>query len=722
MNIARVALDTPLHTLFDYSAENLDSDDLGRLVRVPFGTGRRVGVIAEITATPTVELARLRPVDQVLRDTPALTADILTLLCFAADYYQYPIGQAIMAALPPLLRSEVRAKPQLFYALAEGVREQERFGPIQGLIIDSLVQHPAVSAKTLRALSSGAGAALNSLVRRGIVHAVAGSPAATEHRALSTAAVDRLTPEQQRAINAFFEDGKPLAPTLLFGITGSGKTEVYLQLVAQTLERRRQALILAPEINLTPQLEQRFRRRFPNAEIVFAHSGLAAAARRAQWIAAAEGRADIVIGTRLAVFIPLPRLGLIVVDEEHDSSFKQQERFRYSARDIAVFRAHAAAVPIMLGSATPSLESYHNTKLKRYRLLKLAQRAHSAAAPARIECIDSRAYKPLDGLSLPLLDALRENLARGEQSLVFINRRGFSSLLWCRACAWAPTCTRCSANMTWHKALRQLCCHHCGRTIATPPACPQCGAIELTPLGDGSQRVEEALETALPQARICRVDADSMRLKNRWRAVESAMRRGEIDILAGTQMLAKGHDFPDLSLVGVVNVDGALLSADFRAAERLFALLVQVTGRAGRAGRAGTALIQTAYPDHPLFDALKANDYASYAEVLLQQRARAGFPPYCHQALVRAEAPSLAAAIAFLDDFAGVVSACGLPIRVYDAVPARITKVAGKERAQLLLQAAKRQPLQIALTRTRAEFSRAAKNVRWSIDVDPQDF
>lgn len=722
MSIARVALDTPLYTLFDYAAADIVADDIGRLVRVPFGTRKRIGVIVEVTDSADIEPARLKAIEQVLRDVPALPSDILNLLRFSADYYHYPIGQAVMATLPPLLRGDARSAPPLFYALA-GALDGIRLGPVQRKIVEALSAEGVVAAKLLRRIAPSASTALKSLLERGIVQLAAVQPATSACAgAIANESPMRLSEAQQHAVDRFFASDDRLTPALLFGVTGSGKTEVYLQLVAQTLARGGQALVLAPEINLTPQLEQRFRERFPSAEIVFAHSGLPASARRAQWLAAAEGRADIVIGTRLAVFIPLPRLGLIVVDEEHDSSFKQQERFRYSARDIAVFRAHDNRIPMVLGSATPSLETYHNAKVGRYRLLELKHRAHAAALPPQIECIDSRAYKPVDGLSLPLLTALRGNLAHGEQSLVFINRRGYAPVLWCRACAWAPACTRCSANMTWHKAQHRLCCHHCGRIVPQPRACPQCGAPDLTPLGEGSQRIEQALEAALPEARICRVDADSMRPKNRWRTVERAMREGALDILAGTQMLAKGHDFPNLSLVGVVNVDGALLSADFRAAERLFALLVQVTGRAGRADRPGRALIQTAYPDHPLFSALKTHDYAGYADLLLEQRQRAGFPPFRHQALIRAEAPALEAALAFLAAFASVIRELGLPVKVYDPVAARMAKVAGRERAQLLLQAAKRQPLQTALTQARNRLSGNARKVRWAIDVDPQDF
>ena len=717
MRIARVAIDTPLFTLFDYLVNEGDAVAVGQLVRVPFGKRTRLGVVFEISDSSELALSRLKPGTNVLEGLPPLTADVIALLKFSADYYQYPVGAATLASLPPLLRAGETRRPTLWYRL--GHAPTPKLGAVQQRIVDYLKQYGASAEAVLRALAPSAAQALRALSERGLIERCA----APEEAVVPPLAVGGPIPTAaQQGVLDQLASGAADKPVLLFGVTGSGKTEIYLQLVARTLASAQQALILVPEINLTPQLEARFRTRFPRAEIVFAHSGMAAAQRREQWISAAQGHADIVIGTRLAVFSPMPRLGLIIVDEEHDASFKQQDRFRYSARDAAVFRAHYLNVMIVLGSATPSLESYANAKRGRYTLLRLDERAPANAQPPRIELIDTRAYVPTEGLSLPLRTALSENLTAGRQSLVFINRRGYAQVLWCRACTWTPTCTRCDSHLIWHKAQQRLCCHHCGQTRVVPASCPDCGAAELAALGEGTQRVEEALGTALPGARIRRVDADSMRARSGWKNLERAMHRGEVDVLVGTQMLAKGHDFPNLTLVGVVNSDGALLSADFRAGERLFAQLLQVTGRAGRRETQGRALIQTAFPGHPLFAALAAQDYASYAEALLEQRRHAGFPPFCHQVLLRAEAATLAPAMDLLDQFGSFLRRLELPISVFDAVPARMTRLAGRERAQLLVQAAQRAPLQQALTRLRDNFASKSRPVRWSVDVDPQDF
>lgn len=716
MRIARVAVDTPLFTLFDYLVGAHAEIVAGQLVRVPLGKRTRLGVVFEVSDSTEIDTARLKPVSEVLSHLPRLTADVLALLKFSADYYQYPIGAATLASLPPLLRESGAVRPaQAWYRL--GRTDAARLCAAQQRLITHLEAHGPSSDAALRALASGK--TLRTLLERGLIELCATPANAVPPETIADG--PELT-AAQGAVLSRLAAGPAGKPVLLFGITGSGKTEIYLQLVAQALLREQQALVLVPEINLTPQLEARFRSRFPHAEIVFAHSGMAAAQRREQWVAAAQGHADIVIGTRLAVFSPMPRLGLIIVDEEHDASFKQQDRFRYSARDAAVFRAHYLNVMIVLGSATPSLESYANAKRGRYELLTLGERAHADAQPPVIELIDTRAYLPAEGLSLPLRTALADNLAAGRQSLVFINRRGYAQILWCRACTWTPTCTRCDSHLVWHKAQHRLCCHHCGQLRAVPPTCPDCGATELAALGEGTQRVEEALAAALPGARIRRVDADSMRARSGWKNLERAMHKGEVDVLVGTQMLAKGHDFPNLALVGVINSDGALLSADFRAGERLFAQLLQVTGRAGRRDTQGRALIQTAFPGHPLFAALAAQDYAAYAEILLEQRRQAGFPPFCHQALLRAEAATLAPAVALLDEFARFLRALELPITVFDAVAARMARLAGRERAQLLVQAAQRAPLQQALTRLREHFGIRSRPVRWSIDVDPQDF
>jgi primosomal protein N' (replication factor Y) len=456
-----------------------------------------------------------------------------------------------------------------------------------------------------------------------------------------------LTREQVAALDAI-DPQAGFAAHLLFGVTGSGKTEVYLRLIERMLAAGRQVLLLVPEINLTPQLEGRVRARFPGSVVVSLHSELAEAARERNWRAAFAGEAAIVLGTRLAIFTPMPCLGLIVVDEEHDASFKQQDGMRYSARDVAVFRAHQLRIPVLLGSATPSLESWANAQGRRYGLLTLSERANPEATLPAVQLVDTRKMKVADGVSEPLLAAIRTRLERGEQSLIFLNRRGYAPVLACAACGWVSRCQRCAANLVLHLADRRLRCHHCGFEGRVPIACPTCGNQDVHPFGRGTQRLESWLTEQFPKARILRVDRDSVKSRKQWEAMLEQIHGGDADILVGTQMLAKGHDFPKLTLVGVLGADAALFAADWRAPERLFAQLMQVAGRAGRAELKGEVLIQTEYPDHPLFAALAAHDYPGFAAALLKEREQAGFPPYAFQAMLRAEAPEMADAIAFL--------------------------------------------------------------------------
>ena len=441
---------------------------------------------------------------------------------------------------------------------------------------------------------------------------------------------------------------KATACFLLHGITGSGKTEVYVHLMHEMLQRGGQVLLLVPEINLTPQLENYFRSRFPDVELVSLHSGLADGERAQNWLKAQSGAARIVLGTRLAVFTPLPKLSLILVDEEHDASFKQQDGLRYSARDVAIFRANQRAVPIVLGSATPSLESWYNAQSGRYRLLQLKQRAVQPAKLPTVRCMDVSQLPLKDGLSQPLLAAIETRLQLGEQSLIFINRRGYAPVLMCSACGWLSECKHCAGKLVLHLKDRSLRCHHCGQQQRVPHACPTCGDADLKPVGIGTQRVETALQEHFPQARILRVDRDSTRNKGAWNAMRKQIHDGEADILIGTQMLAKGHDFPNLTLVGVLSPDGALYSADFRASEKLFAQLTQVGGRAGRADKPGEVIVQTAFPNHPLFQALRAHDYEIWAQTLLAERQMAGFPPFTYQVLLSAEGKQEADVLAFL--------------------------------------------------------------------------
>ena len=669
MQIARVALDVPLHRFFDYLipvGELLSAADIGCRVRVPFGRRSRIGVIVEVLAESDHPLAQLKPVEEILRDLPPLPADWFRLAEFCAAYYQAPLGEVMLSTLPAGLR---RIDPPK-------ARADKRL--------------PALAPAQL---------------------------------------APELTVEQQQALAAITGAGPGFNAYLLHGVTGSGKTEVYLRLVERALAAGQQTLLLVPEINLTPQLESRVAARFPEAGLVSLHSELTEAARSRNWRAALEGRARIILGTRLAVFTPLPELGLIVVDEEHDSSFKQQDGMRYSARDVAVFRARERDIPIVLGSATPSLESWANATDSRtrgrYTLLTLHDRAVENARLPVVQRIDTRREKLQDGLSGALLLAIEKRLARGEQSLVFLNRRGYAPVLACAACGWVSRCTRCAANLVLHLADGRLRCHHCGFESRVPKNCPTCGNQDIHPFGRGTQRLEEVLAARFPQARILRVDRDSAKSRKQWEALVEKIHGGEADILVGTQMLAKGHDFPKLTLVGAIGPDAALFAADWRAAERLFAQLMQVAGRAGRAELPGEVLIQTQFPDHPLYAALVRHDYPAFAAAQLKEREQAGFPPYAYQAMLRAEAPQMADALAFLAAARAWPSAeTHADVMLYDPVPMRLARRANFERGQLLVESPSRRALQAFLTAwlVAIDAIKAPSRLRWHLEVDPLEF
>ncbi|MGV0976307.1 MAG: primosomal protein N' [Azonexus sp.] len=660
MPVLRVALDLPLHRLFDYVVEVASVADVGYRVRVPFAKGERIGLITEVAEGSDWPLAQLKPAGEILRDLPPLPRDFFQLCEFASAYYQAALGEVVMQALPAGLKR-----------LASPVRRAGR----------------TVSPPQL-------------------------------------AIPPELTAEQSAALGAINAQAG-FAVHLLYGVTGSGKTEVYLRLIERMLAAGKQVLLLVPEINLTPQLEGRVRARFPESVVVSLHSELAEAARERNWRAAFAGEASIVLGTRLAIFTPMPRLGLIVVDEEHDSSFKQQDGMRYSARDVAVFRAHQLGIPILLGSATPSLESWANAQSKRYAFLALRERANPEATLPAVHLLDTRKMVLQDGVSELLIAAINERLERGEQSLVFLNRRGYAPVLACAACGWVSRCQRCAANLVLHLADRRLRCHHCGFESSVPKACPTCGNQDVHPFGRGTQRLEIWLQNQFPEARILRVDRDSVKSRKQWEVMLERIHGGDADILVGTQMLAKGHDFPKLTLVGVLGADSALFAADWRAPERLFAQLMQVAGRAGRAELKGEVLIQTEYPDHPLYAALVAHDYPGFAAALLREREQAGFPPYAFQAMLRAEAPEMSAAIAFL------ATARALPVvqehaRVvlYDPVPMKLSRLANLERGQLLAESHSRPAIQAFLPRWREaiEGIKVPSKLRWHLEVDPLEF
>ena len=669
----KLALDTPLAIEFDYRWQPQSTDDspprVGQLAQVPFGRRAVVGLIVAIRDSSDHAPEKIRDISAIRHQLPPLSSHWIALSRFAADYYQRPLGEVALPCLP----------------------------------------------KTLRTLKS---TALDTALKKTV---------ATPLAANSTATVGpELNAEQEAAVDTI-SVASDYSVTLLFGVTGSGKTEVYLRSAEKILKREQQqgnhaqVLILVPEINLTPQLENSVRARFPAANVVSLHSQLSEGERTRSWLSAHLGHASIVLGTRLAVLASMPNLKLIIVDEEHDPSYKQQEGLRYSARDLAIWRARDLNIPIVIGSATPSMESWHHAESGRYRKLVLAQRAVTQAMLPNISLIDMARAKATEGLSPPLVAALRERLARGEQSLLFLNRRGYAPVVHCDACGWISNCQRCTAFMVLHKPEKRLRCHHCSLELKIPSSCPTCGNVDLQPLGRGTQRIEEHLHALFPEARVLRIDADSTRKKGSAQAAFETVHRGEVDILLGTQMVAKGHDFQRLTLVGVINPDTALFSHDYRAGERLFAQLMQVAGRAGRAAQMSQSevMVQTRYAQHPLYRALLGHDFPGFAAATLEERRSAGLPPFVFQALLRAESKTLSKALEFLQQARDLLPHPGIVIN--DPVPVAMTRVAGVERAQLLLESATRGALQGFLKLWVQELRKQPTRLRWTLEVDPID-
>ena len=725
MPIVRVALDVPLSTLFDYTVTDDIAVAIGQRVTVPFGRRQLVGVVMDRIATTDVPPERIKPVTKVLLDSAPLSAELLELLRFCSDYYRHPIGQTVLSALPVRLRSDkpVARIANLNYRLsASGAAlDLESFPKrkvVQRRILAKLSEQSCSMAQ-LKSLSASAGVQLKALVREGYV----------EHCDDATTAVGHnfdnphiLSGEQQQAVDAVIQ-ANGYGCFLLYGITGSGKTEVYVHLMHHALQHGSQVLLLVPEINLTPQLENYFHSRFPDVNLISLHSGLSEGERLHNWQLAQAGTAQIILGTRLSVFAELPRLALIIVDEEHDSSFKQQDGLRYSARDVAIFRANQCGVPIVLGSATPSLESYHNALSGRYKMLKLAERAQADARLPAVRCINTSQSAMHHGISENLLREIGLRIERHEQCLLFINRRGYAPVLMCTSCGWLSGCKHCAGKMVLHLSDKRLRCHHCGYQLRVPLACPDCGNADLHPVGSGTQRVEIVLQERFPEARILRVDRDSTRNKRAWQTMLKQIRANEVDILVGTQMLAKGHDFPALTLVGVLNPDSALYSSDFRAPEKLFAQLVQVAGRAGRADKPGEVLIQTAFPDHPLFRALQTHDFDGWAASQLAERKMAGFPPFVYQAMLRAEGKQENEVYRYLGDARTAAIALQLDVEVFGVVPAALPRRANHLRAQLLIQARSRKALQNFLRAWQPQLdSLPAPKLRRALDIDPLEF
>jgi primosomal protein N' (replication factor Y) len=680
--LVNVLVAAPLPKAFTYQWHSEHTPRFGMRVIVPWGRQHRIGLVQG--AAPDQQMAEnIKPVHSVLDHGECLSAHWQALIEFAAKYYHHPLGMIALEALPKALRVlNARGEEPVMVAKS---REHA-----QKLLAER--NDPLVASK-------GGKAKIDQL----------------EKPVLNTEQLDAVA---QLSSAAGFQ------PFLLYGVTGSGKTEVYLHTVEERLKRGEQVLVLLPEINLTPAAQALYKERLAPHRVVVMHSNLAELTRTKAWFEAATGAADVIIATRLGVLTPLPRLGMIVVDEEHDPSYKQQDGMRYHARDLALMLAKQREVPIVLGSATPALESWLKADLGAYKRLSLKNRAVLGASLPKVELINTANFPAKEGLSEPAMQALVQNFEAGKQSIVFLNRRGYAPQMVCNACGWVANCDHCTAHMVWHKNERMLRCHHCGAGQRVPTHCPTCGNQDLTGFGRGTQRIEETLAGLLPTANILRIDADSTRNKGQMEALLQQAHSGEADVLVGTQMIAKGHDFANVTLVLALNVDASLYSHAYRAPERLFAQLMQVAGRAGR--RAGDArmVVQTRYPQHPLFDALKAHDYESFASHEMQARKDARMPPFSHQATIRADHKKLANCLKFLStarELGEPLVDADNPVFMCDPVPLTVVRVGGIERAQMLIESESRPALHRFLTQWLAQLHELPGSVRWFLEVDPVD-
>ena len=720
-SVLRVALPVPLPTLFDYLPPASGNAVIGSRVLVPFGRGKTVGVVVETDVPSNLSNARLKRVLRVLDDAPLLDTELMQTLAWAAEYWLGAPGEAYANALPLMLRED---KPlpetrepiwQLTIAGRSALDAGSRRGGSR-VLLQTLLAGPLTAAELDTSLADWRAAARR-LTEAGLIERGEQTPSSI---AQPTNTAPALHAEQQAAVEAVGKALGGFQAFLLDGITGSGKTEVYLALIEQALAQGKQSLLLVPEIGLAPQTVRRLRERL-GVPIEVLHSNLAEGERARAWLRMRSGEAKVILGTRSAAFTPLPQAGLIIVDEEHDSAYKQQEGFRYHARDLALVRGRALNVPVLLGSATPSLESLANVEAGRYHALHLRSRP-SAAHPPQVQIVDMRAQRLEHGLSPALLHAVGETVARGEQVLVFRNRRGYAPVLLCHSCGWHAECPRCEHPMTLHVAWRRLICHHCDHQAAVPSTCPVCGGNELKPQGQGTERLEEALTAHFPQTPVLRIDRETTRRRDAFEHLLDNLQADAPAILVGTQMLAKGHDLPNLTLVAIVGVDEGLLSVDFRAGERLAQLVVQVAGRAGRARKPGRVILQTHHPDHPLLRHLLAQGYAAAAKELLTERKQTGLPPYGHQVLLRCEAHQRAEVDAFLSE-----ARAALPdtdtLQIAGPMPAPMPLRAGRQRGQLLIESTSRRHLHAAVQPWSIHIAQlpSARKVRWSLDVDPID-
>ncbi|MDC0663074.1 primosomal protein N' [Marinobacter sp. SS21] len=712
----RIALNRPLRRLFDYQLPDSLSLQPGHRVRIPFGRQSAIGIVAATDTPPPANLT-LKAVAEALEPWPALPAETLSLLTWAAAYYQHPLGECLFMALPPALRrgQPATAKQEQHWIPQGNVEDIPKRAHRQRALLEWLQQQGTPTPTGAITQAGFSRAQLSQLEERGQVRAVDAAPASTSE----CATLPPLSTAQQTALDKLTGPDHGFSVSLLYGITGSGKTELYLHYLEQYLATDQQALVLVPEINLTPQTVARFRRYFGERIAVW-HSALNDSQRLETWLRIRHGEPVILIGTRSAVLLPFTGLNTIIVDEEHDGSYKQGEGFRYSARDLAVYRGHLNHCPVILGSATPSLESYHNARNEKYRLVKLEQRAGSSRPPT-VRLLDVRS-RPLEGgLSRPALNAIQQCLASGQQALIFVNRRGFAPVMMCFDCGHLMECPRCDTRLTYHRRDRAMRCHHCDYQTAAQEHCPKCQSEAFKPIGQGTERTESVLAEQFPDTPVVRVDRDSTQRKGSIQSILERVNTGAPCILVGTQMLAKGHDFPNVTLVVVVNADGGLFSVDFRAPEQLIQTLLQVSGRAGRGTVPGKVLIQTCHSDHPLLTALCDGSYLPMADQLLQERESGQLPPFRAMAILRAEAPTMTASLSFLDQARTLTAAT--PIQVWGPLPAVIARRADRHRAQLVLVSDQRKRLGQTLSRLipALEELRQPTGLRWQIDVDPQE-
>ncbi|GJM06829.1 MAG: primosomal protein N' [marine bacterium B5-7] len=725
MKFLKIAIHKPFRQAFDYlPPAGCDPTQLqpGVRVEVPFGRQTLVGMLLRVTDSCDVPADKLKAAITILDEVPMLPPALFKLACWASDYYQHPIGEVLLGILPKALRQgkpESLSAEKCWYVTSDGwkmsLAELTR-APKQAQALRVLREHKNGLSEQAMKIHEIQTATLKALENKTLVRCEERWP--IQEATVANPNNLALNDEQLKAVNAITSVGQQFKTFLLDGVTGSGKTEVYFEAIDKKLKQQQQVMVLVPEISLTPQSLQRFQQRF-SARIATLHSGMTDSARLTVWSAAKRGKIDILIGTRSAVFTPLPNLGLIIIDESHDTSFKQHEGFRYHARDVAIFRAQSANMPIVLGSATPSLESLYNVAEDRFQHLHLTERAGVANPPAW-HVINCQQDRPEDGLTQTLIERMKTHLAAGNQVLLFLNRRGFAPVLHCHDCGWSSQCKHCDVNMTLHQRPRKLCCHHCGALQPVPSDCPTCHSPNVIPKGVGTEQLADVAQRLFPEYSVTRIDRDTTKKRGELQRLVDEIHAGKRQILIGTQMLAKGHHFPKLTLVGVLQADAGLFSSDFRGSERLGQLLMQVAGRAGRGEQAGEVLIQTYHPEHPLLQSLIKNGYPTFAQSLLQERELAGLPPYCYHAVLQAEAKDPQTPFDFLQ------SAKHCPheaLQLLGPVPAVIARKAGHYRAHLLVQAKTRRELMQQLPTWLHQLLGLPqeKKVRWKLDVDPMD-